>query len=436
MSRRDFFPYSLPKAGHLLRYLNARLILNLVRERGSVSRARLADSTGLSRATVSSVVRLLIRQGLVREVGTAPPGKIGRREILLQLNREDYLVLAIDIGSLFTRVGLVDLAGGIVKSVRFSTPRPERRDGCLAVIQRRAADLLHSLGHRRRNVRALGVCLPGQVDVDRGVLNIAYNLPGWHDVPVRELFQQRFRLPVHVENNANAMAVGEALFGGARHVRNFVLVSVGGGVGAGVFVNGELFRGENGAAGEIGHMRVNAVEGIPCTCGQIGCLETLASSRAVDRYIHDAIQESPRSSLAQRTREAGRPLTPEMLARLGEAGDPLAQAIFGRVGRWLGVGVGNLINFYNPRKVIIAGGLARAGPILIEPLQKEAMRQALGVPARIVEFLPTEHGEQAGLVGAAAAVLAGLTSTPRLDYLEYLRGRLTLGNAPLSAGGE
>ncbi len=409
-----------PSAG-LLRQLNRRLVLNLVRHHGTISRIRLAEATGLSRATVSSVVRALLRGGVLREGAAVPRCGAGRPEIPLRLDTKGYLILAVDIGSLVTRVGVVDLGGAPVRRLAFPTPTARGSARCLDVIARHARRLVASLGPARRRVRAAGVCLPGQVDVGPGVLSAAYALPGWLGVPVRELFERRLSLPVRVENNANAMAVGQALFGAGRGVRNFVLLSVGGGVGAGVYVNGELYRGENGAAGEIGHMRIVDAGAVPCTCGQDGCLETVASARALATLVGAAAREAPGSALAGRAARAGSGLS-AAIAGLAEQGDGRAQAVLGEIGRWLGVAAGNLVNVYNPRRLILGGGLAEAGPLLLEPLEKEARRQALPVPGRVVEFVLAEPVADAGLVGAAATVIAEWTSMPRLDYLDYLRG--------------
>jgi glucokinase-like ROK family protein len=399
----------------LVRKLNTSLVLNCLRTRGPISRAGLSAATGLNRSTVSSVINDLLQESLVREIGLEPSER-GRPGILLELSPKGGCAVGVEIGVDFISVVLTDFVAHVLWRRRISSDPQDRQ----RLILERAEDMVQGAldTGRVHDLRPLGIGLgvPGLVDTARGSLEFAPNLH-WSNVPLRQLWTQRFELPVFVENEANAAALGEYYFGVAHDVQNLIHLSAGIGLGGGIIVNGRLFRGSSGYAGEIGHMTIDPY-GELCGCGKRGCWETVVGPRALVRRVKKALDGSGQESQipALVGGDMSR-LDVSTVVQAAEAGDSVAKEALESVGVQLGVGIANLINAFNPEMVVLGGALSVASAHLLPVIEKTIQEHALPQPHEIVTVSTSAHGADACVMGAIALVLDNILREPRWRQL-------------------
>ncbi|MDA8145482.1 MAG: ROK family protein [Thermaerobacter sp.] len=306
-------------------------------------------------------------------------------------------LLGVDLGGTKIEVGVVSREGVLGQRLRVPTPRGQ---GTAAVVDRIRAAMGEVL--RRAEVAwgaldGVGVGAPGPLDRQAGVILEAPNLPELNGFPLAAALAEG-GVPLYLENDANAAALGEYRFGAGRGSADLVYVTVSTGIGGGIILGGRLYRGVSGTAGEVGHTVVE-VEGPPCACGSRGCLETLASGTAIARQAAAALAAGRESVLAAEGLDAA------AVYRAAGAGDVLAREITERAGYYLGVGISNLINLLNPERVILGGGVVQAGRDLFDPVERAVRERALKVPAAACRILPAGLGQDAGVLGAAAVVL-------------------------------
>lgn len=310
-------------------------------------------------------------------------------------------VLALDIGGTKLASGIVSESGelsGYVREPAGAAEGPDAMIERLVAIGRRSVSMA---GEAIDELCAVGVGCGGPLDARAGIILDPPNLPGWRNVPLAAILRQALGLPVHIDNDANAAALGEHRFGAGRGVDNLVYFTISTGVGAGVIAEGRLLWGESGNAAELGHVSV-AYDGWRCHCGRRGCPEAFASGTAIARRTRQAVAAGERSSLA----EDPDAITAEAVADAARAGDPLASRIWDETAQVLGAAVANALNAFNPRLVILGGGVARAGEQLLEPVRRIGLSQTLGPQASEADVVLAALGERTGVLGAAAVALA------------------------------
>ncbi|MDR5683315.1 MAG: ROK family protein [Armatimonadota bacterium] len=304
-------------------------------------------------------------------------------------------VWGVDIGGTKLRVGLVNDSG----TVADTELRPTPQSGPEAVVEA-IADAVEALASRTlQSPRRMGVGVPGPLSIREGVVFEPPNLRGWHDVPLRETLEQRLGHSVVLENDANAAACGEWWRGAARGARHALYVTVSTGIGGGLILDGRIYRGASDTAGEIGHTVVDP-NGPVCPCGRVGHLEGIAAGPAIVRWVRDQITLGRRTALGDRNE-----LSAHDVAAAATAGDELAREAFARAGRYVGYAVGSMLNLLNPEVVVIGGGVARAGDLLMAPLIEMAQRTAFEVPFRAARIVPAALGDDVGVIGAAYVAL-------------------------------
>lgn len=377
---------------------NSRLVLRMIYDTSEISRASLARLTQLTRTTVSEVVGGLIEQGLVEETGQGAPA-IGRTPTLLRVVDDSRQVIAVSINGDELRGALVNLRGVIQH--RASVPL-EGRDG--AEVLKGLPILIDDLVQSATSLLlGIGVSTPGLVDAPSGTVVRAINLD-WRNLPLRAQLEARYQWPVRVARDSHTIALTEYLFGQSENLNNLVAIKVGVGVGAGILLNGQLFSGDGYGAGEIGHMVVME-NGEPCKCGNTGCLETVASTRAIIRRAQAVAEADPRSMLHRFA--AGGPLTIETVIQAFQAGDPAVQRIIAHVGRYLGIITANFVAILNIRRVVITGRVAPFGAALRDAVVHEVGQRVLPALAETTEIAVIDQGHDAELLGAAALLLTG-----------------------------
>jgi predicted NBD/HSP70 family sugar kinase len=395
-----------PARQDALRQHNLALVLQHIAAGEPVSRARIAANTSLTKTTVSSLVDDLVSARLVTELGPEARGEIGRPGSALVLNRAGFVGIGLEINVDYLSVCVANLVG----EVRYLRTRPRDNRGqspakVLGRAVRMTRTAIEAAEAARLTVAGLAVAVPGPVETDRGLLRLAPNL-GWVDVPIAEILSDRFAtrdLPVLADNEANLAALGELWFGGHDELTDFVHVSGEIGVGGGVIIGGELFRGVRGFAGEIGHVTVDP-DGPRCRCGARGCLEQVAGQEAILRAagLTGAVGTSlgqPHGSVA------------ELLAR-ARAGDPRTLKAVESAGRALGMGLSATVNIVDPSAVVLGGLYAALEPWLRQPLLEELRERAITHRWSPAQVLASRLGPDAAVRGAAGAVVKRVLSEP------------------------
>lgn len=407
--------------------MNRNLVLNILRERATVSRSEIARLARLSQATVSGIIGDFEAINLVREVG-AGDSSGGRPPLLLELNRQANFVVGAKLMREAVSVVVTDLRAEVVygEVVPLSTtenrtglPTPSRgltvRQGAPPLDIAEVLDALCAAVEKviersavaRERLVALSVGLAGLVDVSSGLCRYSPTF-GWHGVAIAEPLAKRLGLPVVLENDVNTLTVAEQWFGHGHGVEHFAVVTVGDGIGAGLVFNGQLYRGADGGSGEIGHMPVRA-NGPLCACGRRGCLEAVASDPAVLEALRRAVDAGKRSSVETLGRNG---LAIEDVASAADAGDRLSRRLLRDSGRLIGLAVAGLVNTLNPQLVVVSGEGTRAGEHRFAPMRKAIEENCFADLGRDLRLVTESVDDMTWARGAACVVLGELFMAP------------------------
>ncbi|HEX7195816.1 MAG TPA: ROK family protein [Candidatus Limnocylindria bacterium] len=322
----------------------------------------------------------------------------------------DAPILGIDIGGTKLAIGLATPDGRLLAEIRRPSDAHHGPDAMIDRIIGLSREVVADAGWSIDRLDAVGVGCGGPLDPWRGVIRNALNLPGWIDIPLVTRLESAFGRPTFVDNDANAAALGEQRFGAGRGVRNLVYLTVSTGVGGGLVLDDRLYHGENGNGGELGHISVQ-VGGRPCHCGSSGCIETYCSGTNIAARAREALAGDPSGPLAARERSA---ITAEDVAAAARDGDPLARAVWDETMELLAGGIVSIIHAFNPRLVVLGGGVTRAGDLLFEPVRRIVAERTMPWLAEVVDVVPAELGELTGVLGAVAIALDRLEPMPSL----------------------
>ncbi len=375
----------------LIRSQNRALVINLLRLAGPLSRTKISERTGLAPSALTRLTRDLLEQGVVLESGKCTSTG-GRPAVLVALNPDYARCLGIKVERTRVQGAAIDL-GGAVRD-RSQVPLPEHpvsRDVIAAVTQ-----LVDQLSFPR--VLGIGISISGFVDPSTGV-DLYTPILGWRHVPLRDPISARVGLPVWVENDVNALALAERWYGAGRRFRDFVCITVGEGIGAGVVIAGEIYRGAHGGAGELGHTTINP-DGPVCRCNERGCLEVYAS----DQFLYEEASRLGYDTLEQ------------MILAARNGGDE-ARRSFLSMGRSLGLGAKNLVNLLNPEAIILGGERMDAVDLFLPAIEEQVRRHSFPSEAERLQIVPAELGEDGFLIGAATLVTADFFHVPAKELI-------------------
>jgi len=317
--------------------------------------------------------------------------------------KQELPVLAVDLGGTKIITAIVSANGQIVAKERYLTLADE---GPQAVINRLLSAVDNILNLKNidpSQLNSISIAAAGGIDVARGLVTLSAHLPDWHNVPLRDIVSDRYGVSTFLLNDASATTLGEHRFGAGRGVNNLILLTVGTGIGGGIIIDGRLYNGPSGSAGEIGHMTID-VNGPRCVCGNIGCLELLVSGTSIEREARRRIAQGEMSSLVEVAGRMG-DITAEEIGVAARGGDSLALDIIAEAATYLGVGMTNLVNIFNPEMIIVGGGVAELGELLLDPARQVVRERAFPVSTRAVRIVPAELGDEAGVLGAAVFAL-------------------------------
>lgn len=333
------------------------------------------------------------------------PHSIDLPQIMLypKLTMKEKLIVGVDIGGTKIDAVLADDCGNIRKRELKETRASE---GPNAVIKR-LIDAVRAVSVDSE-LAAVGIGAAGIIDVETGLITTSPNLPGWRNIQLKDILEREIGVKTFVDNDATVAAMAEHKFGIAVGCDHFICVTLGTGIGGGIVTNGRVYRGVSGAAGEIGHMTID-INGPMCGCGRKGCWETLASGSALEREAKAKIEEGIQTTIPRYAKGSDGRITAKGVYLAAQEGDRLAKELIEQLGFYLGVGLANLINIFNPQLVVISGGVARMGDMLMEPARKTVRERAFELSAKAARVEVSSLGYDAGPLGAVALALSELS---------------------------
>ncbi len=384
-----------------LKSFNKREILDMIRfTAGGISRAELARRMQLTRSAISTIIDDLHRIGLVdeTEIGSTTGG---RRPVLLAINPQYGYVVGADMGATHLTMVAADFSAHVLDEIEYPLYVADGPRSCLAQFERALNELLSRVKINIEQISAIGLGVPGPVDAESGEVSSPPIMPGWDGYPIREHLAKLWKVPVSVSNDAELGALGEWAYGAGRGVNNLAYIKVGTGVGAGLLLDGHIYRGTTGCAGEIGHITIQE-NGPLCTCGNHGCLEAMAGGQAIARKARQAVENGKRTELASMP---GDKILAVHVAAAAGRGDLVAQQIITEAGQYLGIAIASLVNLFNPGMVVIGGGVAQLGDQLLDPIRKAVEERSLTSAVRAVHIRSAVLGRGASSMGAVVQAI-------------------------------
>jgi glucokinase len=312
---------------------------------------------------------------------------------------EKYAV-GVDLGGTNIKIGIVSQKGKIIKKISLSTLASEGPDKVISQIKKGIKEILTK---NKLKIQGIGIGSPGTVSTKKGTVENPPNLPGWEKVNLGKILQKEFKINVHVENDANVAAIGEMIFGAGKNIDTFIMVTLGTGVGGGIIFNKKLFKGEFGAAGEIGHMSIN-YNGQKCNCGSLGCVETYVGNHYLVKRVREELPSNKDSKIWQLINNDFDLLTPLIIQQAEELGDKYAKSVVQDLGLYLGAALASSSNTLDIGTFIIGGGVAGFGEPLFEAIRKNVSARVLKPLSKRVKVLPAKLKNDAGIKGASALV--------------------------------
>jgi glucokinase-like ROK family protein len=397
-----FFPFDVPSPA-TVKSINKHAVLDLIRfQGGGISRVEAAQKLGMTRAAISLIVSDLLDLGLVREAEhqTLPNG--GRPPRLLEINPEYGKVIGIDLGASHVTVLITNVAAQILYEQEVPMDIAEGPEKILDKVDELVQQGIRQSGILWDTVLAVGLGVPGPIDSASGMVISPPIMPGWDRYPIRAVLEERWRVPVSLNNDAELGAIGEWAFGAGRGERFLAYIKAGSGIGAGLLLDGKIYRGATGSAGEIGHLTIDE-NGPQCTCGNYGCVEAYAGGKAIARAAREAVQKGLRTQLSALPLEA---ITALEVANAARRGDFLSQQIIERAGEHLGIAIAGVVNLFNPSVIIIGGGVAQIGDLYLEPVRRAVQKRSLSASARAVRITTALLGRRSSAMGAVVQAIS------------------------------
>jgi glucokinase-like ROK family protein len=379
-------------------------VLDIIRAHGIHSRTDLAHVTGFSRAKITPLINKLVNSDILIEVGSGT-SQGGRRPSMLNFNHGLGYVAGVDLGATSLDIALADFSGQTLE--RHSEPA-DVRDGPQSILCRVRTlleEMMEGRGIVRELMYAVGIGVPGPVEFSTGLLIAPPIMPGWDTFPTPNFIRESFPLAaVVVDNDVNVMTLGELHSGIGKGLDNFLFLKIGTGIGCGIICDGQIYRGSNGCAGDVGHICVDR-DGPLCHCGNKGCLEAMAAGPAIALRAMEAALEGRSSILAKRLESRNGALTAEDVGAAAAAGDRTSLEIINSSGQMIGDTLASLVNFFNPALILIGGGVSNIGYQLLSSIRQAVLRRSTSLSTRSLRIDYSSLGPDAGVRGAIALAL-------------------------------
>jgi N-acetylglucosamine repressor len=384
---------------YVMKQRNRALILNMIKEEGGISRAELSKLTGLSRGGITPIIGELLSMGLIVETGVSVT-ESGRRPIMLELNASGCYAAAVDWTRKNFTVAIVDFTGSIVSQTEYWFVENDTLDNIIHKLKEAIDSLLKHLKNKR--VAGIGVVAPGPLDISEGVILSPPNFWGWLNIPIKQILEETFDLPVILDNNANAYALAEKNYGKGKEFHNFTYVVVDEGIGAGIIIDDQIYRGKGGFGSEIGHISIN-MDGPKCECGNHGCIEVYATIPQMMRQINNYAELGMPSSYLTEIRRQRLIKWDDIVQGLHNE-DPVCLNIIRKEARYLSSILITLINVLEPEAIFIGSDIAKAGKYILDSLDVYIKDSTVTHKIQKTELL-LSNLDQASLIGGAMLVI-------------------------------
>jgi glucokinase-like ROK family protein len=385
--------------------INKIIILGLIRENGTISRAELVKKSGLSAPTVTRIVEGLINEDrLVVTLGKGSSNG-GRPPVMLEFDGKRNFVIGIDLGATTTRGVLSNMNGKFIKEIEF----PTQLDKGFELIMDDVANLINRLAESKKSISknriyGVGIAVAGLINLNKQIVEYS-PVFDWYDADILKALKPKVSYPIIYDNVTRLMALGGMCYGKGQKQQNFICINVGYGIGSGIIVNGQLLTGADGFAGEFGHITIDSNSDIQCSCKKYGCLEALASGKSIALTAQSRLARGQKSILTEMCNNDYSKVTAKMVADAAKNGDELALNVFTRAMEYIGIGISNLINIFNPDLVVIGGGVSMSGDIFFDNIRKVVDKNVMKPTSRKVPILPVTFGNNAAIMGAFSIIL-------------------------------
>ncbi len=391
----------------LMKTVNTSIILDVIRKNKHISRVKIASISKLNPSTVSNITGGLIKVGILKEAGTGISQK-GRKPIQLSLNPDGPCMIGVEvIGDRIVAL-MVNVEAKIIARAKININTVTDGEVVITKIIKTIHEVIRKSGKDKNEIKGIGMGITGLIDPKAGIAKFSPNI-GWKDIPIKKLIEEEFEIQTLVDNDVKAMALGESWYGLAKGVQNLICINIGKGLGSGIIIDREIYRGANWIAGEIGHITID-LNGPRCKCGNRGCLEVFASGRAMVSRALEAIKQGCKTLITQLVSNRLDKITPRTIFAAADMEDKLANEIIREAGRYLGVAIANVINTFDPEVVILGGEIAQFNnfDLMLESGKRTVFKHVFGGKTRKTEILNTNLGDNSPAIGAATLVVEKL----------------------------
>lgn len=389
----------------ILNTYNKREIINLIRTKNPIFKAEISRMTGLSIPTVMKITDDFIKSGLVKVQGKGESSG-GKRPELLEFVYDAYYIVGVDIGRNSIKTILMDLNANKLNSIVIKTEETKPEKMVIDKVIRSIETVINESNIDKNKILGIGVGMPGLLDIEKGIVLFSPDF-NWEGVQLIQPIKEHFDLPIHIENSTRAIAMGEKWFGIGTIASNFLCVNLGHGIGSAIVMDGELYHGSSGSSGELGHITLEK-DGPICECGNIGCLEALASANAITKTARNIILNGVDTLIISECNGNIEDVEAKTVFDAAKKGDEVAMKIIEEAINYIGIGLANYINLFDPDLIILAGGIVNAGDILLEGIKKVVLKRQMKFAARKLKIKVSNFGDDATAIGAASFLLKEL----------------------------
>jgi len=401
---------------HFKRKIRKKTILRIIRDHAPISAPQIARFSGFNIPTTMSIIRELLDEDYIYVKGKDSSNG-GRPPALYDIRPNSYFVVGVDVGRSFINMIAVDIRDRVINEKVLPTPACRELEEFMDFLIREIDWLIQNPSIDPNRIIGIGVALPGPINYKEGT---ALRFCGQENFPVQEILSYRFNLPVFIENDARAMALGEIWYGKARHVQNAICLNLGWGIGMGIIINGDIYKGSTNYAGEFGHIIVEP-NGPRCHCGRHGCLESIASGTAIARIAREAIfKHKAKGVLYQKFFNKPDKIEAKNVVEAAYLNDPMAKDILETAGKYLGSCLAILVNLFNPEKIIISGRLSLAGDLLLNPIEKSIQELALPFMVDQLKIEVSDISRVSGALGAVSLVKREIYDVSQINVTSYV----------------
>lgn len=391
-------------------------ILDLIRNKGLITKQQIAKELGINITTISDLVnQFKDKNRIIKETGDGSSSG-GRKPKVYAINNELGYIVGIDVGGTNTRGILTDLSGNLIHYLKIKTKAREGKDAVLARVISVVNELITLTKIPRGKLFGIGMSISGIINSYEGVSIFCPNIPGWENFPIKQIMEKEFNIPVCIDDSVRCAAVAEKRFGIAKDHDNFIFISIGKGIGMGAFIDGKIYRGSMGLAGELGHITVSE-DGPLCNCGNKGCLEAIASGPGILKRAQEGIKNGIVTSISKEINNNFEKLSVEIISRAANEGDKFAYYLINRTGEYIGIAIAAALNLFGSDLVVLWGGILECGDIILDAIKRTVKMRALEFISKRVRIEKTSIGDNIAALGAAQTFIDMLYSESDYNIL-------------------